>query len=245
MPQCWIHKINELRNWWISTKEPISNSYLHIVVEIVEAQWPIGYGVGLRIKRSSVRIRPWPLRWVLGQGSLLPLSQGEAFTLASISCLAILVKYKLAKKKRYESGEIQHLPFKNRGSCRMRKEQNLFPVISHHLVTPLSNLHIRHGMFWEGTSVCKNWITQSHFLLFASCREEHSRWSSSGKESSWRRRRSCKYISILTDISGIHMTKTVHFFFKQYSVSTQKNISSALTKQGSKSQPERVLNMQS
>ena len=26
----------------------------------LEAQWPIGYGVGLRIKRSSVRIRPWP-----------------------------------------------------------------------------------------------------------------------------------------------------------------------------------------
>ena len=64
-----------------------------------EAQWPIGYGVGLRIKRSSVRIRPWPLRWVLGQGSLLPLSQGEAFTLASLSYLAILVKYILAKKK--------------------------------------------------------------------------------------------------------------------------------------------------
>ena len=68
-----------------------------------EAQWPIGYGVGLRIKRSSVRIRPWPLRWVLklGQGSLLPLSQGEAFTLASISYLAILVKYILAKKKNW------------------------------------------------------------------------------------------------------------------------------------------------
>ena len=66
----------------------------------LEAQWPIGYGVGLRIKRSSVRIRPWPLRWVLGQDSLLPLSQGEAFTLASISYLAILVKYKLAKKKK-------------------------------------------------------------------------------------------------------------------------------------------------
>ena len=49
--------------------------------------------------RSSVRIQPWPLRWVLGQGSLLPLSQGEAFTLASISYLAILVKYILAKKK--------------------------------------------------------------------------------------------------------------------------------------------------
>ena len=66
----------------------------------VEAQWPIDYGVGLRIKRSSVRIRQWPLRWVLGQGSLLPLSQGEAFTLASISYLAILVKYMLAKKKK-------------------------------------------------------------------------------------------------------------------------------------------------
>ena len=66
----------------------------------MEAQWPIGYGVRLRIKRSSVRIRPWPLRWVLGQGSLLPLSQGEAFTLASISYLAILVKYILAKKKK-------------------------------------------------------------------------------------------------------------------------------------------------
>ena len=62
-------------------------------------QWPIGYFVGLRIKRSSVRIRPWPLRWVLGQGSLLPLSQGEAFTLASISYLAILVKY-IGKKKK-------------------------------------------------------------------------------------------------------------------------------------------------
>ena len=34
-----------------------------------KAQWSIGYGVGLRIKRSSVRIRPWLLRWVLGQGS--------------------------------------------------------------------------------------------------------------------------------------------------------------------------------
>ena len=73
---------------------------LHIAVSSSseEAQWRIGYGVGLRIKWSSVRIRPWPLRWVLGQGSLLPLSQGEAFTLASISYLAILVKYILAKK---------------------------------------------------------------------------------------------------------------------------------------------------
>ena len=63
-------------------------------------KWPIGYGVGLRIKRSSIQIRPWPLRWVLGHGSLLPLSQGEAFTLASISYLAILVIYILAKKKK-------------------------------------------------------------------------------------------------------------------------------------------------
>ena len=75
-----------------------------------EAQWPIGYGVGLRIKRSSVRIRPWPLRWVLGQGSLLPLSQGEAFRLASISYPAILVKYLLAKKKlQIFSGCVCHL----------------------------------------------------------------------------------------------------------------------------------------
>ena len=66
-----------------------------------EAQWPIGYGVGLRIKRSSVRIWPWPRRWVRGQGSLLPLSQGEAFTLASISYLAMpSLKNILAKKKK-------------------------------------------------------------------------------------------------------------------------------------------------
>ena len=72
-----------------------------------EAQWPIGYGVGLRIKRSSVQIRLWPLRWVLGQGSLLPLSQGEAFTLASISYLAILVKSILKKKKKNETGSVK------------------------------------------------------------------------------------------------------------------------------------------
>ena len=62
-----------------------------------EAQWPIGYGVELRIKRSSAQIRPWPLRWVLGQGSLLPLAQEEAFTLASITYLAVLVKYILTR----------------------------------------------------------------------------------------------------------------------------------------------------
>ena len=76
-------------------------THVFAIPKLEEAQWPIGYGVGLRIKRSSVRIQPWPLRWVLGQGSLLPLSQGEAFTLASISYLAILVKYILAKKKKF------------------------------------------------------------------------------------------------------------------------------------------------
>ena len=41
--------------------------------------------------------------------ALLPLSQGEAFTLASISYLAILVKYILAKKKKKKK--------KNRHAC--------------------------------------------------------------------------------------------------------------------------------
>ena len=36
----------------------------------------------------------------LDKALLLPLSQGEAFTLASISYLVILVKYILAKKKK-------------------------------------------------------------------------------------------------------------------------------------------------
>ena len=71
--------------------------------------------LGLRIKWSSLRIRPWPLRWVLGQGSLLTLSQGEAFTLASISYLAILVKiYTGKKKKKKRSGE----PFGHVEKCR-------------------------------------------------------------------------------------------------------------------------------
>ena len=33
-----------------------------VVNRLTEAQWSIGYGVGLRINRSSVRIRTWPLR---------------------------------------------------------------------------------------------------------------------------------------------------------------------------------------
>ena len=40
----------------------------------------------------AAALSPWT-------GSLLPLSQGEAFTVASIGYLAILVKYILAKKK--------------------------------------------------------------------------------------------------------------------------------------------------
>ena len=42
----------------------------------------------------AAALSPWD------KASLLPLSQGEAFTLASISYLAILVKYILAKKKK-------------------------------------------------------------------------------------------------------------------------------------------------
>ena len=77
-----------------------SVAVLYLLLKLQEAQWPIGYGVGLRIKWSSVRMRAWPLRWMVGQGSLLPLSQGDAFKLPSISYLAILVKYILAKKKK-------------------------------------------------------------------------------------------------------------------------------------------------
>ena len=36
--------------------------YVNSILIFREAQWPIGYGAGLRIKRSLVRIRPWPLR---------------------------------------------------------------------------------------------------------------------------------------------------------------------------------------
>ena len=93
---------NELRTYDMILKTICTSQ-----AQVQEAQWPIGYGVGLRIKRSSVRIRPWPMRWVLGQGSLLPLSQGETFTLASISYLAILVKYILAKKKKKKKWVVQ------------------------------------------------------------------------------------------------------------------------------------------
>ena len=71
-----------------------------MILMMMEAQWPIGYGVGLRIKRSSVRIRPVAAALSPWTRLLLPLSQGEAFTLASISYLAILVNYILAKKKK-------------------------------------------------------------------------------------------------------------------------------------------------
>ena len=101
--QCWVFFVGSSNSqmWWrwkVSWKSWSLSWWETWCTQ--EAQWPMGYGVELRIKRSSVWIRPWPLHWVLGQGSLLPLSQGEAFTLASISYLAILVKYILAKKKR-------------------------------------------------------------------------------------------------------------------------------------------------
>ena len=105
-PASYLIRFSSSRHCWkhLLLRDTLVLNIRHETTEwqmlAVEAQWPIGYGVGLRIKRSSVRIRPWPLRWVLGQGSLLPLSQGEAFTLASISYLAILVKYILAKKKK-------------------------------------------------------------------------------------------------------------------------------------------------
>ena len=95
-----VHKIGCLRKFNRSCEIELNFLTAWTISMKLEAQWQIGYGVGLRIKRSSVWIRPWPLRWVLGQGSLLPLSQGKAFTLASISYLAILVKYILAKKKK-------------------------------------------------------------------------------------------------------------------------------------------------
>ena len=100
-------RTSPLRNWKCSgenTAETGSQVKLNWGGGGGGGQWPIGFGVGLRNKRSSVRIRPWPLCWVLGQGSLLPLFQGEAFTLASISYLAILVKYILAKKKKTTKG---------------------------------------------------------------------------------------------------------------------------------------------
>ena len=49
--------------------------------------------------------------------ALLPLSQGEAFTLASISYLAILVNYILAKKKKKKKKRVGHvlrLPMKKK-----------------------------------------------------------------------------------------------------------------------------------
>ena len=50
--------------WWRSGQSvsggAVANRFT--ASDLVGAQWPIGYGVGLRIKRSSVRIRPWPLR---------------------------------------------------------------------------------------------------------------------------------------------------------------------------------------
>ena len=117
---------------------------LKLLKELVEAQWPIGYGVRLRIKRSSVRIRPWPLRWVLGQGSLLPLSQGEAFTLASISYLAILVKYILAKKKKKKKNAHPCISL----LCEYLERPKSVHCVKTVLVTAFLCLFLRKGLSW-------------------------------------------------------------------------------------------------
>ena len=53
----------------------------------------------------------------LDKALLLPLSQGEAFTLASTSYLAILVKYKLEKKKNKKKKVAQSFAFRSKSSC--------------------------------------------------------------------------------------------------------------------------------
>ena len=62
-------------------------------------------------------------RCVESLDSLLPLSQGEAFTLASISYLAILVKYILAKerKERVHTNKIQSKSESPQRSAAVRK----------------------------------------------------------------------------------------------------------------------------
>ena len=97
----WLKRVPRT---WQSTREP-------------SCSWLLGEPLFLSSRsasqahlplRASLKCKPHDRRRdsmmlgarVLGQGSLLPLSQGEAFTLASISYLAILVKYILAKKKK-------------------------------------------------------------------------------------------------------------------------------------------------
>ena len=44
------------------TQNGCQKSPIILTLPLSEAQWPNGYSVELRIKLSSVRIRPWPLR---------------------------------------------------------------------------------------------------------------------------------------------------------------------------------------
>ena len=106
-----------------------SNAMPQIPAEVWE--WKDGPQKSVPLTQSDLwpttkRTRPWPLRWVLGQGSLLPLSQGEAFTLASISYLAILVKYILAKES--------PLPFLHSGTSSSCRKILLFQWVGYELM---------------------------------------------------------------------------------------------------------------
>ena len=74
LTHCRFGPFEELEQWsffmiqpFLKSRQRCKPSYLDIevmvrkdrpaIVDQNEAQWPIGYGVGLRIKRSSVRIR--------------------------------------------------------------------------------------------------------------------------------------------------------------------------------------------
>ena len=133
-----------------------------------EAQWPIGYGIKLRIKRSSARIRPWPLRWVLGKGSLLPLSQGEAFTLASIIGSAEALPILCVRYFRWER-EIQteRERRKWRHHCRAKIGDEF----------TLSLAKSSHNWRWAYTFPCQNFaLFVSPFTLPVSPFAERSPW---------------------------------------------------------------------
>ena len=117
MPQCWSHKIIELRNWWISTK---GRSQILTYVLLLRLWRCSGQSVTASDFRSNGPQFESGRGRCVGQGSLLPLSQGEAFTLASISCLAILVKYILAKKKKKKKKKIWK--WRNFNTCLLKTE---------------------------------------------------------------------------------------------------------------------------
>ena len=53
---CWSFRVNVRLADYAPSGEVLGHR--GNVAKFREAQWPIGYGVGLRIKRSSVQIRP-------------------------------------------------------------------------------------------------------------------------------------------------------------------------------------------